>query len=176
MFKNKFNFRVSQLIKVGKLTRVHGLKGALVVNGDNLQNVEIKKSGFLFIEINNIPTPFFIEDVKMVGKNLVIDFEGINTIEAAKGFINKEIYADEKNISIRKNQSNKLQGYDLIDEIKGNLGKVNELIVLPKQQLLSVQINEEETLLPYTEAFVKKIDHKAKIVYYCAPDGLFDIN
>ncbi len=64
----------------------------------------------------------------------------------------------------------------MIDEIKGNVGKINELIVLPKQQFLSVNVNENEVLLPYTDAFVKKIDHKTKTVYYTAPEGLFDIN
>jgi 16S rRNA processing protein RimM len=169
-------FRVSQLIKIGKLTRVHGLKGALVVSGDNLQGIEIKKSGFLFIEINNIPTPFFVSDSRYIGKNLVLGFDGIKTIEEAKLLIGKELWADEKNISIKKTTTTSLEGYDLIDDIKGNVGKINELIVLPKQQFLSVQINNEEALLPYTDAFVRKIDHKTKTVYYCAPDGLFDIN
>ncbi|HTA61626.1 MAG TPA: ribosome maturation factor RimM [Bacteroidia bacterium] len=167
---------MSQLIKLGKLARVHGLKGALVVVGDNLQDVEIKKTGFLFIEMNNVPTPFFITEVKYIGKNLVLSFDGIKTIEEAKPLIGKELWGDEKNISVKKSNTNNLQGYDLIDEIKGNVGKVNELIVLPKQQFLSVQVNDDEVLLPYTDAFVKKIDHKAKLVYYCAPEGLFDIN
>jgi len=167
---------VSQLIKLGKLARVHGLKGALVVVGDNLQDVEIKKTGFLFIEMNNVPTPFFITEIKYIGKNLVLGFDGVNTIEQAKPLIGKELWADEKNISVKKSNTNNLQGYDLIDEIKGNMGKVNELILLPKQQFLSVQVNDDEVLLPYTDAFVKKIDHKAKTVHYCAPEGLFDIN
>ena len=167
---------MSQLIKIGKLTRVHGLKGALVVSGDNLQNIEIKKNGFLFIEINHTHTPFFVSDAKYIGKNLVLGFDGLRTVEEAKPLIGKELWADEKNISIKKTQVSSLEGYDLIDELKGNVGKITELITLPKQQFLSVQINEEEVLLPYTSAFVKKIDHTAKTVYYCAPDGLFDIN
>ena len=167
---------MSQLIKVGKLARVHGLKGALVVVGDNLENVEVKKTGFLFIEMNNVPTPFFITEVKYAGKNLVINFDGIKTIEEAKPLIGKDLWADEKNISIKKSNTNNLAGYNLIDEIKGNVGKVNELIVLPKQQFLSVNVNDNEVLLPYTDAFVKKIDHKTKTVYYTAPEGLFDIN
>ncbi len=167
---------MSQLIKVGKLARVHGLKGALVVVGDNLENVEVKKTGFLFIEMNNVPTPFFITEIKYAGKNLVINFDGIKTIEEAKPLIGKDLLADEKNISVKKSNTTNLEGYDLIDEIKGNVGKINELIVLPKQQFLSVNVNENEVLLPYTDAFVKKIDHKTKTVYYTAPEGLFDIN
>ena len=167
---------MSQLIKVGKLSRVHGLKGALIVTGDNLENIAVKKTGFLFIEMNNVPTPFFITEVKYAGKNLVVNFDGIKTIEEAKPLIGKDLWADEKNISVKKSNTNNLEGYDLIDEIKGNVGKVNELIVLPKQQFLSINVNDNEVLLPYTDAFVKKVDHKAKMVYYCAPEGLFDIN
>ncbi len=167
---------MSQLIKIGKLVRVHGLKGALVVSGDNLENIEVKKKGFLFIEINNITTPFFISEVKMAGKNMVLTFDGIDTVEKAKPYVGRGVYGDEKNVSEKKNTSINIQGYDLIDELKGNMGKINELIDLPKQKFLSIDINGEETLLPYADAFVKKIDHKTKTVYYCAPDGLFDIN
>ena len=167
---------MSQLIKIGKLMRVHGLKGALVLSGDKLENIEIKKNGFLFVEINNSSTPFFVTEVKMAGKNMVLTFDGIQTIDKAKTLIGKEVYGDDKNISVKESNHVNLQGYDLIDELKGNLGKINELISMPKQQFLSVQINNEEVLVPYTNAFVKKVDHKIKTVYYCAPDGLFDIN
>ncbi len=167
---------MSQLIKIGKLSRVHGLKGALVVSGDNLESIEVKKKGFLFIEINNISTPFFISEVKMIGKNMVLTFDGIDTVEKARPYIGRDVYGDKKNISVKKNTSLNIEGYDLIDEVKGNIGKINELIDLPKQKFLSIDIDGEETLLPYTDVFVKKIDHKAKTVYYCAPDGLFDIN
>ena len=167
---------MSQLIKIGKLSRVHGLKGALVVSGDNLESIEVKKKGFLFIEINNISTPFFISEVKMAGKNMVLTFDGIDTVEKAKPYIGKDVYGDEKNVSEKKNAATNIEGYDLVDEVKGNMGKINELIDLPKQKFLSIDIDGEETLLPYTDVFVKKIDHKAKTVYYCAPDGLFDIN
>jgi len=167
---------MSQLIKIGKLSRVHGLKGALVVTGDNLESIEIKKKGFLFVEINNISTPFFISEVKMAGKNMALTFDGIDTVEKAKPFIGKEVYGDEKNVSVKKSSKVNLQGYDLVDELKGNMGKINELITMPKQQFLSIDIDGEETLLPYTDVFVKKIDHETKTIYYCAPDGLFDIN
>ncbi|HEX7413096.1 MAG TPA: hypothetical protein VF411_03540 [Bacteroidia bacterium] len=171
---------MSQLIKIGKLTRIHGLKGAIVVSGDNkdfpLENIEIKKNDLLFIEINGVPTPFFVSEVNVIGKNLVLAFDGIETIDKAKSLIGKGVYADKKYISFKKSKTSNLQGYDLVDELKGNMGKINELITLPKQQLISVQIDGEETLLPYTDVFVKKIDHQTKTVYYCAPDGLFDIN
>ena len=167
---------MSQLIKIGKLSRVHGLKGALVVSGDNLESIEVKKKGFLFIEINNISTPFFISEVKMAGKNMVLTFDGIDTVEKAKPYIGKDVYGDEKNVSEKKNAATNIEGYDLVDEVKGNMGKINELIDLPKQKFLSIDIDGEETLLPYTDVFVKKIDHKAKTDYYCAPDGMFDIN
>ena len=165
-----------QLIKIGRLIRVHGLKGALILSGDKLESIEIKKNGFLLIEINNSSTPFFVSEVKMAGKNLIIHFDSVKTIESAKQLIHKDVYADEKNVSFKENDNINLQGYDLIDELKGNVGKINELINLPKQQLLSVQIKNEEVLVPYTDAFVKKVDHKTKTLYYCAPDGLFDIN
>ena len=46
---------------------------------------------------------------------------------------------------------------------------------MPGQQMFSVIINEQEVLLPFTEDLIVKIDHKAKTIFYEAPEGLIDI-
>ena len=175
MVKNKFNFRVSQLIKIGKLSRVHGLQGDLLLSGDRLNGLKFKKNGFVYLEINQVPTPFFIVSFKQAGKNLALHFEGINSIEAAQKLIGKEVLAEKEQITHTENNTETLAGYKLIDEQQGVLGNITELIRMAKQSFISILINDEESLLPYHPDFIIKIDHPNKVIYYKAPEGLFDI-
>ena len=135
---------------------------------------DVKKVKQFFVEINQTPTPFFVTEIKASGKNLILTFDSITTIEAAQKIINCGVWLEEK--SIKKQVSAKdLGGYLLNDKNKGNLGAINGLIDLPGQQMLSISINEQEVLLPFTDDLVIKIDHKTKTIFYDTPDGLIDI-
>ncbi|MBS1647466.1 MAG: hypothetical protein JST67_09020 [Bacteroidetes bacterium] len=167
---------MSDLIKIGKIVRLHGLNGALILSGNQLDSLKIKKEGFVFLDINGVPTPFFVSEQQAMGKKIKLLLEGVQTIEQAKKMIGKEVWSDENNIIRKKNTTVGIEGYLLIDEQRGAIGKVQELIVMPQQKLLSIVGEGKDFLLPYADAFVKKIDHTQKIIHYQAPDGLLDIN
>ena len=163
-----------ELIKIGKLTRLHGIKGSVVLHIAGEHSPDVKKVKQFFIEINQTPTPFFVTEIKASGKNLILTFDSVNTIEAAQRIINCGVWLEEK--SIKKQAAVKdLSGYILNDKTKGNLGDINEVIDMPGQRMFSITIKEQEVLLPFTEDLIIKIDHKAKTVFYEAPEGLIDM-
>ena len=165
---------MNDLIKIGKLTRLHGIKGSVVLFLQGAEQPDTKKTKNVFLEINRIPTPFFITEIKQAGKNLIVTFDSINTVEAAQKIINCEVWLEEKNIKKQAPVAD-LAGYKLSDKTKGDLGLVNEVIDMPGQRMFSVIINENEVLLPFAEDFIVKIDHKARTVFYNAPEGLIDM-
>ncbi len=136
--------------------------------------IEVKKVKCFFIEINKTPTPFFVNEVKSAGKNFILSFDSVNTIEEAKRIVNCEIWIDKKNIVKQKSQKD-LVGYTLKDEKKGSLGLVVEIVDMPGQRMFSLVVNDKEILLPFTEDLIKKVDHKLKVIHYKAPEGLIDI-
>lgn len=161
-------------IKVGKLTRLHGIKGAVVLHipGDHI--LDTRKTKSFMIEINGVLTPFFVKEIKLSGKNFILSFDSISTIEAAQRLLNAPVWLDEK--SLKKQIAAKdLSGYVLNDKEKGNLGQITEVIEMPGQKLFAITINDNEVLLPFTEELVIKIDHKTRTVFYVSPEGLIDM-
>jgi len=165
---------VNDLIKIGKLTRLHGIKGSVVLHVQGPHIPDVKKIKNFFVEINQTPTPFFVTEIKLSGKNLIVSFDSVKTIEAAQKIINCEVWLDEKNIK-KQAPVKDLTGYTLSDKNKGDLGPINEIIEMPGQKMFSISINEKEVLLPFTEDLIIKIDDKVKTVFYEAPEGLIDI-
>ena len=43
------------------------------------------------------------------------------------------------------------------------------------QDLVSLQYNGKEVILPIVPEFIEKIDEAAKLIYYKAPEGLIEI-
>ncbi len=165
---------MNDLIKIGKLTRLHGIKGSVILHIQGSHTPDVKKIERFFVEINQTPTPFFVTEIKASGKNLIVSFDSIKTIEAAQKIINCEVWLDEKNIKKQATVKD-LTGYTLHDKAKGDLGLINEVMEMPGQKMFSITMGEKEVLLPFAEDFIIKIDHKIKTVFYKAPDGLIDI-
>jgi non-canonical purine NTP pyrophosphatase (RdgB/HAM1 family) len=63
----------------------------------------------------------------------------------------------------------------IIDEEKGELGKVQEIIEYPTQSLIQVLINGKEVLIPIHDDIIKNVDREGKKIFIKAPNGLIDM-
>lgn len=165
---------VQGLVKIGKLTRLHGIKGAVLLHLDAGQAPDTGKLRTLFVDINGTPTPFFISEIKSAGKNLVMSFDSVNSTDEAQKLTGKAAFIEKKYLVKTKKQDD-LSGYTLIDEQKGEVGVVKEILDMPGQRMLSLEVAGKEVLLPFNEDLVARTDHKNKTIYYTAPEGLIDI-
>ena len=68
-----------------------------------------------------------------------------------------------------------LAGYKIEDKEKGELGIIENMIVLPEQTLLRILHHNKEILIPVVEEIIVKIDRRGKRVYIDAPEGLIDL-
>jgi 16S rRNA processing protein RimM len=66
-------------------------------------------------------------------------------------------------------------GYLLIDERHGELGRIEGIEEMPGNDVFVVLKNGKEILLPVLEDFIEEIDDEAKIIRYKAPDGLIEL-
>ena len=165
---------VQGLVKVGKLTRAHGIKGAELLYLDGEGRPDPRKTKVFFLEINGVHTPFFAEEIKLMGKNLVLLFDTVNTMAGAQGLCGKEVWVEQKNL-VKEKKLKDLTGYQLVDAHKGNLGTIQQILEMPGQRMFSLQVNNKEVLLPFNEELIEKTDTRKRIIFYKAPDGLLDI-
>ena len=63
----------------------------------------------------------------------------------------------------------------VIDEEKGELGKVQEIIEYPTQSLIQIVINGKEVLIPIHDDIIQDVNREEKKIYIKAPNGLIDM-
>jgi 16S rRNA processing protein RimM len=66
-------------------------------------------------------------------------------------------------------------GYSVIDEYKGDIGKIATVLEFPHQQIFSIMKNRTEILIPIIDEFIVEVDKKNKTIRVKAPDGLIDL-
>lgn len=165
------------LAVLGRVTRPHGLKGALKVR---LAEGIIPQIGIeepVFILLQGGPVPFFVAERPHVnGGSLVLKLEGIDTIEAAEKFTGKEIHiAPEKLLTEEKTGLHVLVGYAVTDVNLGSIGAVSGVMELPYQSVLEVEHRGKQLLIPAIEPIIRAIDAKGKRLTVETPEGLVDL-
>ena len=121
--------------------------------------------------------PWFIQQVRPKGnEDVYIKFEGIDTKEAARKLVQKEVWLPEAEMEqfAGKSAPISLVGYHLWEDDE-DLGEILEVIEQPHQVLCRIDLAGKEALIPIHEETLRKVDKKNKKVFVELPDGLLDV-
>jgi 16S rRNA processing protein RimM len=164
--------------ELGRIIKPHGLKGEvqILLDVDYPEDYEDMES--VFVEQKGELVPYFIESIKIRTNLVIVKFEGIENSEAAKKLKNAVLYLPEDQLEDLEEDEyymHELVGCLVIDEIVGELGTVKTVHSLPAQNLLALDYQNKEVLIPIIEHFVLKVDKEAKKIMVKLPDGLLDV-
>ena len=163
---------------LGRVAKTHGIKGELTIRLDVDDPSAYRDMKYFLLEINTVLTPFFLEKVVCNGDKLYIKIQDINTVEAASALTGKEVYLPLEllpKLSGKQFYYHEVKGFVVIDEEKGELGPINDVLEYPTQAILQVFKDKKEILIPILEHVIQKVDRKAKKLYIKAPEGLIDM-
>jgi 16S rRNA processing protein RimM len=163
---------------IGKLVSTFGVKGEMIILHHLGKKSSLKNLEAIFIEEKkNEMLPYFIEHTKIKSeKEIFIKLEGINSMEAARKLLQKELWLTEEDFEKHAGKSAPISfvGFSLIDKEK-NLGEIAEVIEQPHQVLCKIFIEGKEALIPLNESTLQKVDKKKKQLHVDLPDGLLEI-
>jgi 16S rRNA processing protein RimM len=172
--------RKEDSLLLGTISKPHGTKGSLLLWLRNIKAEDIKKWESVFVDIDGLLVPFFIESFKAnTPDSLIVKFEGVLSETEAKTFAGKDVYAASVQIKKKRHSESKLsdlKGYKVIDVISGFIGIAGEIADIEQNPLLIVHSDQKEYLIPVHEDIVLEIDKKAKEIRIQAPEGLLDLN
>ncbi len=162
----------------GKIIKPHGVKNEFLTildtnNPEHFKNIEI-----IFVEIDNTLIPYFINNIRITGKQAIIELQDVNFDMITELLVGSSLYLQKELLpKLPGNQfhSHELEGFSVHDKEKGNIGYIEEVVDMDYQALLKINFNDKEILIPVVEDIVKKIDRKNKRIEIEAPDGLIDI-
>ncbi len=158
--------------EIGYFSKVHGVKGHLVVKVEVDFDEDLVKA--FFVEQAGNKAPYFISELKDTPNGLIVVLEEVDAVEKAKLLVGKKVFVDSACILDTEPEENWV-GYELIDAQFGSLGKIESMSNNGLQDLVHLRVRGKEVLLPLVEAFVKEINEETGIINYAAPEGLIEV-
>ena len=163
---------------VGKIVKTHGLKGEVTLRIDNEQFDEIEELNYFLLDINDKLIPYFVENITFHSNKSFVLFQDLKTLETANQLVGKSVYLPLDLLPEKDGNdfySHEVVDFLVIDEEKGELGKVQEIIEYPTQSLIQIVINGKEVLIPIHDDIIQDVNREEKKIYIKAPNGLIDM-
>lgn len=171
---------MQSLIKVGTVTKTHGLNGAvkMIPEGENQEAyLDLKK---LFIgKTEQTSDLFAVENASIMQNHVLFELGSVNTIEAAKKLLNQSVFVTQKiydSLDIQILDID-LKGFKILDVNKKELiGEVIDLEMTKAHPILTVLTgNQKEILIPFVDKWILDIKKRSKTIEMNLPDGLLDV-
>lgn len=166
-----------EVIKIGKVTKTHGVSGELSCTFINDIFGE-EDTPYLVADIDGIFVPFFIEEYRFKSDvTALIKFEDIDDTDSAKLLLGRELYFPMKYITESEplNYGEGILGYKIYSAGK-LIGTIEGVDDSTANVLFSVKtMSGEELLIPAVDDFVENIDDEKREIQMNLPEGLLDI-
>lgn len=168
----------NDFICLGKLVKTFGFQGGLLAVFEAKIPLKKLKKAFVFVEIEHERVPFYITALEKKHQNLYyLVLEDVNSEEHAKKLAGSSLYLHRE--QLEKSEDVKLPseaylGYDVIDEVKGFIGKTSQIMDLPQQKIMQIIHEGREILIPFHKSIIRKINKASKQILIKAPEGLID--
>ena len=168
---------IDQCFYLGRVTKPWGVKGQMVLFLDVDSPEEYAELDSAFVEVKGKLVPYFFHRDQLNGNKAIVTFEEIGT-EQAQALVGHELYLPLD--LLPKLEGNKFYfhevvGFNVIDDEKGDIGTLEQVIEYPAQPIFQVMKNGVEVLIPVIDEVIKKVDREQKKLYISAPKGLIDL-
>lgn len=167
-------------LRVGRLVKAHGLKGALKLElyTDNPARRFLPGAEFTLQVPEASPwhgKTITVREYRVMNGNPVVFFEDVDDRTAAESLVRAILWIDQNDDETEDNAwfDHQLVGLDVVrgDEVIGTLARVEHL---PAQDLLIVKVGSEEVMVPFVEAIVPTVDVAGGRIVVTPPPGLFE--
>lgn len=172
----------SDALKIGQLGKPHGVRGEInfTFTTDVWDRAEVD---YLMITVDGIMVPFFLEEYRFRGEHsALLKFLDLDSIEAVQEFCGAEVYVEQQQIDGVALWSDSddvpwqyFKGFRIVDETFGELGEIADVDESTENVLFDVKTSDGMQLIPAVEAFVKDIDHEARLIHMQLPEGLLEL-
>lgn len=182
--------QTENLISIGKIRKTHSYRGELVGLFDYDANLFSGEKDFpIFLEIDHIPVPFFIESIRGNSPSKsMLKFENIDTEKEAAELAGKEMLVEKDRLAEMLGVSEEeldeanddLTGYKVYEKEGGRyLGTVTGFEEGLEYDYLVVEDEKEEReiTIPLVEEFVEEIAEESdeRKIIVDLPEGFLDI-
>ncbi|MFJ2541897.1 ribosome maturation factor RimM [Microbacterium sp. NPDC087589] len=167
-------------LRVGRLVKAHGLKGALKLElyTDNPERRFTPGAEFTLQVPEASPwhgKTVVVREYRVMNGNPVVFFKDVDDREGAETLVRAILWIDQDNDEVEDDAwfDHQLVGLDVVrDDVV--IGKVARVEHFPAQDLLIVRSGDQDIMVPFVAAIVPTVDVSAGRVIVTPPAGLFE--
>ena len=163
---------------LGKFIKVHGYKGEVVLLLDTDSPEKYSGLDVLFVDMEGSLVPWFIEDISIIEDLATLQLEEVTGPDEARNFLKKNVYLPVEKLGKLEGKEfyfHEIIGYSVEDKKHGYIGKVEEILDRPEQEIIRILSGKKEILIPLNDHLISKLDRKKKVLHLDTPEGLIDL-
>ena len=164
---------------LGTIFKASGFEGELILSLDVDSSEKYHSLTEVYIESpEGLKKHSLTKYVLNKNKTAYISIYNYESSEAAKVFFKKEVWLPVSflpSLSGSNFYFHEITGFDVIDSVRGSIGKVKSIIELPHQKLLQVYFDRTEILIPLLQNTIQKINRENKFLEIKTPEGLIEV-
>lgn len=163
---------------LGKVTRTHGLQGNVIMKLDTDQPEQYNKLEGVFLEINGLLTPFFIEKQSWQKGDTKIIFFKNATAALADQLVGKNVFlplSTLPKLSGKQFYFHEVIGFSIFDENNQLCGVIKEVNDQTAQHYFVLTLQGKEVVIPIIKDWILEVNREEKFIKMTLPEGLLDV-
>ena len=166
--------------QLGHITKTHAVSGELVLYLDVDDAAEYADLESVLLEVKGQLVPYFIESIAIVkASRAIVAFEEVDTIEQAERLIGAGAFLPLDNLEPITDETrfyfHEIVGYQVVDAEAGELGTVRGVYAMNAQDLIAMDYQDKEVLIPINSDIVRTVDRTNQKLNVVLPEGLLAI-
>jgi len=168
----------SEFVLVGRVVKPHGLRGEVLVRSLTENPDRFAEGAELLVGPDlESAEPVVVAASRNHKDALLVFFDGFHSIEEAETLRNWLIFIDGSELGDLEDDDafweHEVVGLDVVHRDGRTLGKVQEVLARPAQDLWAIATASGEVLFPAAKELVVAVDLERRKVVIDPPEGLF---
>lgn len=163
---------------LGKITRKHGLSGNVILKLDTDQPDFYKKLESIFVEINGLLVPFFIEKVVWSKQdNLNLLFKNTNDA-LVEQLLGKNVFlplSTLPSLTGKKFYYHEVIGFEIMEEDGKTCGEIASINDQTAQHYFILNLAQKQVVIPIIKEWILEVNRDKKFIKMQLPEGLMDV-
>jgi 16S rRNA processing protein RimM len=173
---------IEECYQLGYVMKAHGYKGEVMVFLDVDNPQEYRQLSSVFVEKAEQLIPFFVQQIQVIEKagtsQAIVKFEDINNGDQAAELKGCALYLPLNTLPALDDDQfyfHEIIGFTVVDKQLGKLGTVTNVYNLEHQDLIAMDYQNREVLIPMIDDIVLSVDREAQHLEVDLPEGLLDV-
>ncbi len=165
-------------VLIGIVVRPHGIRGEVCVNPVSQVEGRFAILQTVLVNTDGDIKEFRVENVRPKGKQVILKLQGIDTRNQAEGLRNSEIGVRMSEVAPLPEGTYyifDLVGCEVVGTRSGVIGKVDDVLQMPANDVLVVETRKGEVLIPLVSNVIRGIDIAGKMISIEEIEGLLDV-